>query len=133
MLSFTIVRAHFPMRRDIDVGFQLRLVVQLDRPLGDILRQIADSLEFGGDFHRRRHQPQVSCGRLMEGQQPDTVFIDLHIQRVDLVVPLDHPAGQGRVARDQRGEGLVDLIFRQPGHSQELGLQLGEFFVKVAL
>jgi hypothetical protein len=69
----------------------------------------------------------------MEGQHPDTVFIDLHIQRVDLVVPLDHVAGQGRVASHQCGEGLVDLIFRLSSHSQELGLQVGEFFVKVAL
>jgi hypothetical protein len=70
---------------------------------------------------------------LMEGQQPDTLLVDLHIQRVDLVVPLDYLAGQGRVARYQCGEGLVDLIFRLTGHPQELGLQVGEFFVKMAL
>ena len=49
------------------------------------------------------------------------------------MVPLDYLAGQGRVARHQSGEGLVDLIFRLTGHPQELGLQVGEFFVKVAL
>jgi hypothetical protein len=49
------------------------------------------------------------------------------------VIPLDHLVGEGRVTRHQRGEGLVDLIFRQTGHSQELCLQFGKFFVKVAL
>ena len=97
---------HITHHRDIDVGFELRLFVQLDRPFADILRQVADSLEFGGDFHRRRHQPQVSRGRLMEGQQSDTLFVDLHIQRIDLVVPLDDLAGQDRIARHQCGEGL---------------------------
>jgi hypothetical protein len=49
------------------------------------------------------------------------------------VVPFDYLLSQGRIARHQCGEGLVDLIFRLTGHSQELGLQVGEFFVKVAL
>jgi hypothetical protein len=69
----------------------------------------------------------------MEGEQPDTLFVDLDIQRVDLVISFDDLASQVRVACDQCGEGLVDLIFRLARHAQKFGLQVGEFFVKVAL
>ena len=69
----------------------------------------------------------------MESEQPDTLFVDLDIQRVDLVISFDDLASQVRVAGDQRGEGLVDLIFRLACHAQEFGLQVSEFFVKVAL
>jgi hypothetical protein len=69
----------------------------------------------------------------MEGEQPDTLFVDLYIQRVNLMIPFDDLPGQGRVAVHQCGEGLVDLIFRLTGHPQEFGLQVGKFFVKVAM
>ena len=39
--------------RQVDVGLELGLPVQLDRALGDVDGLVADALEVGGDLHAR--------------------------------------------------------------------------------
>lgn len=85
----------------------------------DAFRQIADALEFGRDFHRRGDQTEIPRRRLLEGQEPDTILVDLHIEGVDPMVPLDHVIGNRGVPSGQSLQDILDLPLGQPNHFQQ--------------
>ena len=70
---WSIVRARFAMsgRSIIDsaLGSIGSSADELERALGDVRRHVADALEVGRDLERRRDQPEVTRGRLVERQQ----------------------------------------------------------------
>ena len=69
----------------------------------------------------------------MQGEETDTGFINGDIKIVDHMVALYNLVGGLRVALDERGEGVPDLLFNQPAHFQHLGPKLLEFFFVLAI
>ena len=76
--------------RQVEIGFELRLVIQIDRRAGDVAGVIGDAFQDGRDLDRRDDQPQVARLRRMDGKQLDAEPIGLQLQRVDAVVVSQH-------------------------------------------
>ena len=53
----------------VDVGFQLRLLIELEGALADIDGHVADPFEIRGDFEPGGDEAKVASGRLMQRQQ----------------------------------------------------------------
>jgi hypothetical protein len=60
-----------------------------DRLAGDVHRQVADPLQVVVDLQGRHDEPQIGRHRLVEGQDLQTLLLDLHLALVDLQVPAD--------------------------------------------
>ena len=129
---------HHPLRplghaRQVDVGLELRLLVQLQGPLGDVDRLVADPLQVGHDLHGGGDEAQVAGGRLVEGQQLHALLIHFHVVGVHLAVAVDDLLGQHAVTLEQRGHDAPDLLLDQPAHGQQGLLERLELLVEVPL
>ena len=72
---------------------------------------------------------QVAGRRLAAGDDLAALLVDGHFKFVDLgVIPDDRLAERG-VAAHQRGERLLDLLFHQSAHLQNLRADVLEFGV----
>jgi hypothetical protein len=77
--------------------------------LANVDRAVADSLQFGGNLHRRGDEPKVSGHRLMEGQELQTHFLQVNIHAVDIDVAFDDHAGAASIMFAQAAERALDL------------------------
>ncbi len=59
----------------------------------------------GGD------EAKVASSRLMQRQQLDANIVDIDVETIDLVIPLDDDFGQLGIAVDERLDGFLNLIF----------------------
>ncbi len=119
--------------RQVDVGLELRLLVQLQRALGDVDGLVADALEIGDDLHGGGDEAQIAGGRLVQRQELHALLVDLDVVGVHLRVAVDDLLGQHRVALQQRGHDPADLVLDQAAHGQQGLLERVQLFVKVAL
>ena len=106
--------------RQVEIGFELRLVIQIDRRAGDVAGVIGDAFQDGRDLDRRDDQPQVARLRRMDGKQLDAEPIGLQLQRVDAVVVSQHLLRQVRVALYQRPRGMVNGVLDFAAHQQHM-------------
>ena len=67
--------------------------------------------------------------RLALGDGENRLLLDLQFERIDLVVPGDHPVGELGVALGQGIDGLGQLVFRQAAHLGQHGLEAGQIVV----
>ena len=102
----------------VDVGLELRLVVELERALGDVHLLVADALEVGDDLHGGRDEAHVAGRRLVEGQQLHALLVDLDVVGVHPGVAVDDLLGQDAIALQQRPHHAADLVLDQPAHGQ---------------
>ena len=116
----TIDLRDFRHPRDIDVGFELRLLVQLDRALADIDGVVADALEVGRDLEAGGDEAQIARGRLMQREQADTALVALDVHAVDFGVARDGFARLLGVAIDQGIDRLGDLALDQAAHLEQV-------------
>ncbi len=72
-------------RDQIDV----RAVGQIESPLGDVRRQVADPLQVVVDLQHGDHEPQVGRHRLVQCQRLQALLFHLDFEPVDFVVGLD--------------------------------------------
>ena len=107
-------------QRDVDERLQLRLVVQLDRPLRDVGAQVGDPLEIVRDLHRRDHEAEVARHRLVQPENLHTDLIDLEVEPVHLLVVPDDAPGQIGVAPHERGDDVADRLLDQAAHDEDL-------------
>ena len=56
---------------NVDIGFELRFLVQFQRAFADIDRHVADPFQIGGDLESGGNEAQVASGGLMQGQELD--------------------------------------------------------------
>ena len=71
--------------------------------LRQVLGQIADPLEIGGDPDRRHHLAQIARHRLPLGDGGHRALLDRQLQRIDLGVVGYHQVGELRIALRQGG------------------------------
>ena len=76
-----------------------RGLVQVERPLGDVHRQVAHALEVGDDLERGGDEAQVGRRRLAQRQDAPAGVVDLHLEPVDLAVARPSPARASSVSR----------------------------------
>ena len=87
--------------RQIDEPLEFGLLNELQRPLADVHRDIADPFDVFDDFHRRGDESQVARDRLLESKGLVAQIVDGNFQFVDFVVPRDDVFRKCRPAFDQ--------------------------------
>ena len=108
----------------------------LEQPLGrlrDVHRVVAHALQVVRDLGGRHQQPQVPRHRLLGGEQVDHRLLDLELEGVDGVIARDRPGGEVAVAAEQGVERASQGVLGLARHRQELGLQLRQVVVEVAV
>ena len=68
----------------VDRGLDRQLDGQLLCSLGDVLGEVADALEVGGDLQRRGDEPEVARGRLMQREQLDREIVERSLRQAAL-------------------------------------------------
>ena len=112
--------------RQIDVGLDLRQIVQDEDLLGDLGGHVPDPLQVAGDLDRRRDEAQIPRSGLPKGQQTDALLLQRDVEPVDLVVVADDPSRQFGVSLHKRDGALFQGLFRQGAQVDEAVLDLLE-------
>ena len=87
-----------------------------ERPLADVLGEVADALHVAGDADGRDGLAQVDRHRLAPGDGQDGLLLDLALQDVEARVGGDHRLGQRAVAPHQRRDGLDEHLLGDAAH-----------------
>ena len=110
------------------VGHVLEAADQLERmevavervdALGDVLGEVADALQIGGDAHGADDLAQIDRHRLAAGDGENRLLLDLLLQRVHVRVGRHHASSEVGVAAGQRldriaqGLGIVLQFLRE--------------------
>ena len=96
------------------------------RALGDILAEIADALEVGGDAERRHDLAEVVGHRLAPGDHDDGLLLDLVLELVDRLVLLDGDVGEVRIAALERVDRLAEDLLGETAHLGDLVVERGK-------
>jgi len=123
------VARHVGHARDVDVGLDRQLAGELDGPLGDVSRHVADALQVGGDLERRGDEAEVARRGLAEREQLEREVVDLDVEAVHGVVALDGGARERLVALNEGLHRPPDLLLHQPAHLEHRGAQLAELLL----
>ena len=117
---------------NLDVATRrLTLFAQVDGALGNLGRLVTDALEVDHRLGDADDQAQVGGRRLATGEDAHAFLVDVALHLVDLVVDLAHLLGQAGVGLDQRGDGVVDLLFHQAAHGQQVAAHFFQFGVEL--
>ena len=100
------------------------------RPLGDVLGQIADALQFGGGLDRRQGLAQIHRHGLAQRQQLQGAVLDLLLDRVDAGVAAHRAFGRVAVAPGDRFDGGGELGLGQAAHLGDQGGKAFQLFGK---
>ena len=84
------------MRGNIDIGFELGLLVEFQGALADIDGHVADPFQIGGDFQSGGDEAQVAAGGLVQRQKLDAQIVDIDIETIHFMVALDNDFGAAR-------------------------------------
>jgi len=87
--------------------------------------------EIGVDFHRRHDRPQVGGHRLVERQQREAAAVDFDVEVIERLVADHHAIDQLVIPIDEPLDGEAHVLFGEPAHFEQPGLQPLEFFLKV--
>ena len=101
-----------------------------DRPLGDVLGEVADALQRRGDLHRGDQHAQVGRHRLAQRDHLHHALLERHLHGVERLVALDHLAGERGVAVLHRLQRLGQQLLAEPAHLRDLRLDLDEVLVE---
>ncbi len=111
-----------------DQLLRIKVAVERDDALADMLGMVADPLEVVAHAHGADDLAQVDGHRLPPRDGEDRFFLDLALHRVDRGIDGDHALAKLHVAIDQRLDGIGDLPFGEPAHLGDLAgdlLQIG--------
>jgi len=103
---------------------------EVDRALGYIFRQIPDPLQSGRNLDRRDEHPQILSHRLSQSNRVGGQFVELQLQSIQLVVPLNRLARKIRIAIFQRVQSVGEDLFRHPAHLGDLRLDCDQIIIK---
>ena len=101
----------------------------LDRPLGDVLGEIADPLEIAGDADRADDFAQVDRHRLAARDGEDRVFLDLALQRVETRIGRDHLLSERGIRAGERVHRVDDHLLGDAAHLGDAPLEGVEVLV----
>jgi len=104
---------------------------ETDGGLRDVHRVIAYALQVGRDLERGDQGSEVAGHGLLERQEAEALFLQLHFHHVDDPVAVDDPLGAGRVAFEQGLDGQAERSFRFARHGEQADLHLAQLIVKV--
>ena len=95
---------------------RMKLAVERQHALADVLGEVADPLEVVGDAQRADDLPQIDRHRLPAGDRQHRFFLDLRLQRVDAGISGHGALRAVGVAPRQRIDRIGDLPLRKAAH-----------------
>ena len=95
-----------------------------ERPLGDVLGEVADALDVARDADRRDRLAQVDRQRLAAGDHQDRVLLDLPLQHVEPRVGRDDGLGERRIAAHERADGVDEHLLGDAAHLGDAAAQV---------
>ena len=95
---------------------RMKLAVERQHPLADVLGEVADPLEVVGHAQRTDDFPQIDRHRLPAGDRQHRPLLDLRLQRVDAGIAGHGALGAVGVAARQRVDRVGDLLLCKPAH-----------------
>ena len=101
------------------------------RGLRDVDGVIAHPLEIIRDLEGGDDHPEVAGHRLLEREQVDPLFLDLHLHVVDHVVAGDDLVRLAAVTLEQRVHGQAERGFGLARHGEEEDLEVAQLLVEV--
>ncbi|MNR14949.1 hypothetical protein D3C85_1314510 [compost metagenome] len=111
--------------------WRLTFFAQLDGASGNLGRFVADALQVDHRLGNADDQAQVRRCRLTTSKNAHAFFVDVAFHLVDLVIDLADLLRQARIGFDQRSHRVVDLLFNQAAHCQEVAAYFFEFGVEL--
>ena len=97
----------------------MRKFHQIHRPLGDVDRLVADSLQIGVDLGDRENKAQIHGDRLLQGEQIEGQFVDFPLGDVDLEFAFEHHVAARQVAVNVRLAGAIHGLLGQSAHAKQ--------------
>ena len=110
--------------RDIHQGLEEGLGGQRPGAAGDVNRIIPHAFVVGRNLHGVGDGPQVAGHRLLQGQQPHTAPLYLHVQVISHVIHVDDTFGESFVLFDEGLHGLAQHLGDELGQAGESGFHL---------
>ena len=103
---------------------------QTQRRAGDIHGEIADPLQVGDGLQDRADRAEVSGDRLLQGQQPHTPGLDVQIETVGQIVPVDDLFGEVGVLTDQRFHRVIQHLLDEAAEAHNIVLERCQLLVE---
>jgi hypothetical protein len=103
----------------LDAADQLRrvkLAVERQHALADVLGEVADALEVVGDPQRAHDLPQIDRHGLPAGDGQHGLFLDFLLQRIDAGIGGDGPLREVGIAVGERVDRIRDLLLGKAAH-----------------
>jgi hypothetical protein len=95
-------------------------------PACDVAGQIAHALEVVVHLEHGDHETQVRRHGLVESKDLEALLLDFDLALVDHFVALDDLVDEGRIAALEDAERLVDGLFDESPHGEDLVLEVVE-------
>ena len=114
------------------MGVMMGPSIKRQRTLGDADRQVPHAFEVGVDLEGRNNQPQVGRHGLLKGKQVNGELVDLDFDGVNARFCAENLFGGVAVLLRDRADTALDGGLDDRAHFEQLGLQLFQFFDKVA-
>jgi predicted Rdx family selenoprotein len=102
---------------------QRRGLVQVERALGDVDREISDALEVDDDLQRGGDEAQIARGGLAQREQAAARFVDRDLEAVDLAIGGHHLVGELGVPLGERAHPERDLGLHLAAQIEQLVAQ----------
>ena len=110
---------------------RLAVLTQFDGATGDLRGFVTDALQVDDRLGDADDQAQVGSRRLAAREDADALLIDVAFHVVDLVIYVAHLLREPGIGIDQRGDRIVDLLFHQATHGQEMAAHLFQLGVEL--
>ena len=98
----------------------LLLVGVIQQHHADAFGHIADAFQIGNGLDDRQYQSQVRGRRLTLGNDTSAVFVDLHLESIDLVIVGHYLPGHLQILLVDSSNGVGQLLLYQAAHHQHL-------------
>jgi len=124
------VARHVGHARDVDVGLDRQLAGELDGPLRNVGRHVADAFQVGGILSAvvMRRRSRAAGWRRASNLKGEVV--DLDIEAVHRVVALDGGRAPAPLALDEGPHRLPDLLLHEAAHLEDGGTELAELLLE---
>ena len=113
------------------IGADAAAAAQVEHQTRDLLGLVADTFQIGDGLADRQHQAQIGGGRLAAQQNLGAVLVDLDFERVDLEVVDRDIFGFVEVTAREAFEHLVDVLFDQAAHRQDLRTNILQLLIEL--
>jgi hypothetical protein len=118
---------------EFDGLFELRFIIQIDRRTRDVATVIGDAFQDRGHFRDCNNKPEISGGRLSQGNNIDALPIDFYFNSIDCIIMVQYAAGEIAIAFYEGTHCSLKRSLSFPTQQQHAISERIEFVVKMSM